>query len=155
MLLEEACEDERLLDRLRLRVACGDDSIDMVAFRDAIDHAVDPGGFISYAEAYDYSRTLDETIGSLRSVLASGRAAEAAELIEHCCAAIECNGGRVDDSAGHFGIAFDSLQRLHREASEQADFDPVQLAERLFDRMMVTEYEHFYGAAEVYTSDHG
>jgi uncharacterized Zn finger protein len=150
LLIEEAREDERLLDRLRLRVATSEDGVDMASFRDAIDRAVDPGGFISYAEAYDYSRTVDETIASLRAVLVAGHAAEAVELIEHCCAAIERTGGRMDDSDGHLSIAFDSLQRLHREACEQADFAPTQLAERLFDRMMATDYELFYDAAEVY-----
>ncbi len=150
LLIEEACEDERLFDRLRLRVATGEEGIDMASFRDAIDRAVDPGGFISYAEAYDYSRTLNETIGSLRAVLVAGHAAEAVELIEHCCMAIERTAGRMDDSDGHLSIAFDSLQRLHREASAKADFEPTQLAERLFERMMASDYELFYDAAEVY-----
>jgi len=150
LLIEKACEDERLLDRLRLRVATGKDGIDMGSFRDAIDRAVDPGGFISYAEAYDYARTVDETIASLRAVLVAGHAADGVELIEHCCTAIERTGGRMDDSDGHLSIAFDSLQRLHREACEQADFAPTQLAERLFERMMETDYELFYDAAEVY-----
>ncbi len=150
LLIEEAREDERLFDRLRLHVATSEDGIDMGSFRDAIDRAVDPGGFISYAEAYDYSRTLDETITSLRAVLTAGHAAEGVELIEHCCAAIERTGGRMDDSDGHLSIAFDSLQRLHREACEQADFTPTQLAERLFEQMMASDYELFYDAAEVY-----
>ncbi len=48
----------------------------MDAFRDAIDRAVDPGGFVTYAEAYDYSRSLDETI--LRERGEHERAAELA-----------------------------------------------------------------------------
>jgi uncharacterized Zn finger protein len=150
LLIAEAREDERLLDRLRLRVATNKDGVDMASFRDAIDRAIDPGGFISYAEAYDYARTLDETIASLRAVLTAGHAVEAVELIEYCCAAIERAGDRMDDSDGHLGIAFDSLQRLHREACEQADFAPTQLAERLFERMMATDHELFYDAADVY-----
>lgn len=56
----------------------------------------------------------------------------------------------MDDSDGHLSIAFECLQRLHREACEQADFAPTQLAERLFERMMASDYELFYDAAEVY-----
>ena len=149
LLLEEAGEDERLLDRLRLRTVTAG-GLDMAAFRDAIDRAVDPGNFIGYAEARDYSRGLDETIGSLRTVLTTGHPTEAVELIEHCCFAIERAGGRIDDSDGHLTIAFSSLQRLHREACERAGLDPVQLAERLFSLMMATEYELFYDAAESY-----
>ncbi|MGH2990484.1 MAG: DUF6880 family protein [Solirubrobacterales bacterium] len=150
LLLEEAREDERLLDRLRLRVAAGDAGVNMAAFRDAIDRAVDPGGFVPYAEAYDYSRTLEEMIGSLQGLLDRGHAAEAVELVEYCCSAVEQAGGMVDDSDGHLGVALDRLQRLHREACERADLDPVQLAERLFERMMTSEYELFYDAIERY-----
>jgi uncharacterized Zn finger protein len=150
LLVAEAREDERLLDRLRLRAAADRDGVDMDAFRDAIDRAVDSGGFVAYAEAYDYSRTLDETIGMLRVLLDQGHPAEAVELVEHCAAAIERAVEMVDDSDGHMGSAFDDLQRLHLEACERADFEPVGLAERLFALMMATDYDLFYDAAEDY-----
>ena len=150
LLLEEAREDDRLLDRLRLRAAAGDEGVTMAAFRDAIDRAVDPGGFVPYAEAYAYSRTIDETIGSLQDLLGRGHAAETVELVEYCCSAIEQAGGAVDDSDGHLGVAFDRLQRLHREACERAELEPVQLAERLFERMMTSEYELFQDAIKHY-----
>jgi uncharacterized Zn finger protein len=150
LLVAEAREDERLLDRLRLRMAAGRDGVDMGAFRDAIDRAVDPGGFVTYAEAYDYSRTLDETIGMLRVLLDQGHPTEAVELVEHCAAAIERAVGMVDDSDGHLGSAFDDLQRLHLEACERVDFERIGLAERLFALMMATDYDLFYNAAEDY-----
>ncbi|MGH2954079.1 MAG: DUF6880 family protein [Solirubrobacterales bacterium] len=150
LLIEEAREDERLLDRLRLRAAAGRDSVDMAAFCDAIDRAVDPGGFVTYAEAYDYSRTVEEVIDSLQRLVDRGHAAEAVELVEYCCSAIEQAGGMVDDSDGHLGVAFDRLQRLHRDACERADLDPVQLAERLFERMMTSEYGLFHDAIKHY-----
>lgn len=150
LVIEEAREDEHLLDRLRLRAAAGGDGVDMAAFRDAIDRAVDPGGFVPYAEASDYSRTLEETIGSLRVLLDQGHAGEAVELVEFSCSAIERAVGMVDDSDGHLGVALDSLQRLHREACERADLDPVQLAERLFERMMTSEYDLFCDAIKHY-----
>lgn len=150
LLLEEAREDEGLLDRLRLQAASGEEAIDIASFRDAIDRAVDPGVYIGYAEAHDYSRTLEQTVNSLRAVLAAGHAAEAVDLVEYCCASIERSAGSVDDSDGHLSTVFASLQRLHREACEQARFDPVKLAERLFTLMMDTDYELFYDAAEVY-----
>lgn len=150
LLVAEAREDDRLLDRLRLWVVADRDGVDMDAFRDAIDRAVDPGGFVANAEAYDYSRTLDETIGRLRVLLDHGHPAEAVELVEHCAAAIERVVEMVDDSDGHLGSAFDDLQRLHLEACERADFEPVGLAERLFSLRMASEYELFYDAVEDY-----
>ncbi|HEY2053363.1 MAG TPA: hypothetical protein VGH14_05445 [Solirubrobacterales bacterium] len=150
LVIAEAREDERLLDRLRLRMVAGRDGVDLDAFRDAIDRAVDPGGFVTYAEAYDYSRTLDETIGGLRILLDQGHAAEAVELIEHCAAAIERGAEIVDDSDGYMGTAFDEIQRLHLEACKQARLEPVELAERLFSLMMATEYDLFYDAVEDY-----
>lgn len=150
LLVAEAREDERLLDRLRLRAAAGRDGVDMDAFRTAIDRAVDPGGFVPYAEAYDYSRTLDETIGRLRALLDQGHPAEAVELVEHCAVAVERAVEMVDDSDGHLGSTFDDLQCLHLEACERADFEPVQLAERLFGLMMETDYGFSHDAAEDY-----
>lgn len=153
LLIEEAREDERLLGRLRLRAAAADgDSVDVAAFRDAIDRAVDTGRFVTYAEAYDYSRTLDAMVDTLERLLERGHAEAAVELVEYCCSAIEQVGGMVDDSDGHLGVAFDRLQRLHRQACERADLEPVQLAERLFERMMTSEYELFYDAIEHYAA---
>lgn len=43
LLIEEAREDERLLDRLCLRVATNKDGVDMASFRDAIDPSRRPG----------------------------------------------------------------------------------------------------------------
>lgn len=150
LVIAEAREDDRLLDRLRLRMVAGRDGVDLDAFRDAIDRAVDPGGFVTYAEAYDYSRTLDETIGGLRVLLDQGHAAEAVELIEHCAAALERGAEMVDDSDGHMGTAFDEIQRLHLEACERAGLEPVDLAGRLFSLMMETEYDLFYDAVDDY-----
>jgi uncharacterized Zn finger protein len=150
LLVAEARENDRLLDRLRLRAVADCDGLDMDAFRDAIDRAVDPGGFVAYAEAYDYSRTLDETIDRLRVLLEEGHAAEAVELVEHYAAAIERAVEMVDDSDGHLGGAFDDLQRLHLEACERAGLEPVGLAERLFSLMMATDYDLFYDAADDY-----
>lgn len=150
LLIEEAREDERLLGRLRLRAAAGGGSVDTAALRGAIDRAVDPGRFVTYAETYDYSRTLKEMIDALERLLERGHAEEAVELVEYSCSALEQVGGMVDDSDGHLGVAFDRLQRLHRQACEHADLEPVQLAERLFERMMTSEYELFYDAIEDY-----
>lgn len=148
LLIAEAEEDERLFDRLRLRTAAGGDAVDMAAFRDAIDRAVDPGTFVPYAEAYDYARTLEEMIDSLQGLLDRGNAAEAVELIEYCCSTIEQAGGAVDDSDGHLGVVFDRVQKLYRRACERADLNPVQLAERLFELMMSSEYELFLDAID-------
>jgi uncharacterized Zn finger protein len=150
LLVAEAHEDERLLDRLRLRAVAGGDGVDMDAFRDAIDRAVDPGGFVAYGEAYDYSRTVDEAIGGLRDLVDQGHATEATELAEHCAAAVERAAEMVDDSDGHMGSVFGEIQRLHLEACERADLEPVGLAERLFSLMMATDYDLFYDAADDY-----
>ena len=149
LLIAEAREDERLMDRLRLRAA-GGEAVDMAPFRDAIDRAVDPGAFIPYAEAYDYARTLDQVIDSLQALLDRGNAPEAVELIEYCCSTIQRAGAAVDDSDGHLGVLFDRLQRLHRQACESAGLEPMQLAERLFELMMSSELELFLDAIKEY-----
>jgi hypothetical protein len=150
LVVEEARQDEGLLDRLRLRAAAGGGSVDLRAFREAIDRAVDPGGYVSYAAAEDYARTLDEMIASLRGLLDRGHAAEAVDLVEYSISAIERVAEMIDDSDGQLGVAFEDLQELHRDACERADLDPAQLAERLFERLMTSEYDLFWDAVELY-----
>lgn len=151
LLLDEAGNDERLLDGLRLRAAGGGTgAVNLATFRDAIDLAVDPGEAIHYGEAFDYSRRIGEVIDGVERLLDSGHADEVVELADYSLAAVEEIIGMVDDSDGELGVIFDRLQRLHREACGRAELDGVELAERLFERMLSGEMDLFYDAIRTY-----
>jgi uncharacterized Zn finger protein len=131
LLLEQARADERVLERLRLWFAADSERVELESFRRAIELAVDPGDFVSYHEAYDWSRGIDEVIDAVESLLDDGHAGAVIELSEHVLAALAGPGGRIDDSSGHVALLCERLERLHLTACERARPDPEELAERL------------------------
>ena len=58
--------------------------------------------------------------------------------------------GSVDDSDGKMGGILARLQDLHYKACKKAKPDPLELAERLFEWELGTDYDIFYGAAATY-----
>ena len=57
---------------------------------------------------------------------------------------------RRDDSDGHFGMLRDRLQDLHYQACQEARPDPVELARRLFQWELHSDFDVFYGAVARY-----
>lgn len=150
LLLEQARVNERVLERLRLRFASDSGEVDLASFRRAIELAVDPGGFVSYHEAYDWSCGVDEVIDAIEGLLDEGHADAVIELSEHALTALAELGGHVDDSDGHARFLCERLERLHLAACERARPDPAALAERLLRWQLGCELEVFYDAADTY-----
>lgn len=150
VLVEQAEADQRVLERLRLRFAANPDQLDLASFRRAIDLAVDPGDFVPYQEAYDWSRGVEEVIDAVERLLDAGHPGAVIELSEYALATLDELSGLVDDSDGHVGLLHDRLQRLHLAACERGDPDPVELAERLLRFQLESELEAFWDAAEGY-----
>jgi hypothetical protein len=124
--------------------------LDLAAYRQAIDEAVDTGGFIDYHEAYDYARGVDEAVESIAELLKAGHAAEVIELAEYALAALEGALHEVDDSDGSVGGTFERLQELHLKACRKAKPDPQALARRLFEWELASDWGTFDDAAERY-----
>jgi uncharacterized Zn finger protein len=62
----------------------------------------------------------------------------------------EENIGLIDDSDGCMGMLRDDLHQLHLEACTVARPDPVELAKRIAERTLASEWEMFYGSYETY-----
>ncbi len=151
MLMERAIDDDRLRQRLLMKAAKrGPRGHDIATYRQAIDDAVDQGGFVDYRDAYDYARGIDEAIDSIEEILKEGHAAEVVELTEHALEVVEEAMGSVDDSDGDMGGILERLQELHHKACKKARPDPEALAKRLFEWELRTGYDTFYGAAATY-----
>lgn len=150
LLLAEAETDERVLERLRLKFAAGSDRVELTSFRRAIDLAIDPGDFVHYRDAYDWSCGVDEVIDAVERLVGNGHADAVIELTEHALAALAEQGGMVDDSDGHVGVLRDRLERLHLDACKRGRPDPAQLAERLLGWQLDSDLEVFYDAADTY-----
>lgn len=151
MLVEQAVEDDRLRQRLLLKAAAGSaKGVDLAAYRAAINGAVEAEGFIDYAEAYGYSRGIDEAVDGIEELLEAGRAAEVVELAEHALERVEDALEWIDDSDGNLGGILARLQDLHHAACRKAKPDPEALAGRLFAWELRTEWDTFLGAVETY-----
>lgn len=153
MLLEQAMDDDRLRQKLLLKAAKGSlKGIDLNTYRNAIDEAVDVGGFVDCHEAHSYSQGIEEAVDSVEDLLKEGHAAEAIEVSEHALKTVENALGSVDDSDGRMGSILERLQEIHLAACRKARPDPEVLAKRLFQWELSTGYDTFYGALDTYSS---
>ena len=57
---------------------------------------------------------------------------------------------KVDDSDGHFGMLRDRLQDIHYRACQEARPDPMELARRLFQFELHSDFDVFYDAVARY-----
>lgn len=151
MLLDWAKDDERLHDRLILyaaRRSAPNGGADAV--RRTFEKAVRVRGYLSYREAGAWARGVDDAIDSIEQMLNDGHPAAAVELCESALQALSTSIESVDDSDGHFSMLRDRLQELHYRACDEARPDPVDLAERLFQWELRSDFDVFYGAVERY-----
>jgi hypothetical protein len=109
---------------------------------------VEPDGFVSYRDAYNYSQGIDEVIDSIEGLFKEGNPPAMIDLTEYALDAVENAMGSIDDSDGCMSNILERLQELHLKACKRAKPDPESLAERLFEWELRTDYDTFYGAAE-------
>ncbi len=160
LLVAQAMGDDRLRRRLCLEVVrtqatptgagavAGAPSV--ASLRMWIDEAAQIDDFLDYDEVVDYAAGIDDVVDSLEALLEDGHAGPVLELVGHAIEVVEAARSYVDDSSGYVGGVLERLAELHLAACEQADLDPVELAEQLFARELNGESETFYGALDTY-----
>ena len=151
MIIEQATHDERLLDALLLKTALyGAKEFDVAPLRRAIDVATRTHGFVDYHEAPHFCRGIEELAESITELITAGHPAEAIELAEHAIARCEDALEEMDDSDGGMGSVFRRLAEIHHAACVAAKPDPEELARRLFQWELDTDWDTFMHAAEDY-----
>jgi len=156
-LVVAAAEQDDLL-RGRLLVDAADRSgsgLDVEIHRSAIERAIDAGEFVDYHQMYGYAQGIERVVDSLQALLVAGHAPEVVELCEYAMAYLEDALGHVDDSDGYLGEIRDRLGGLHHSACVAAKLNPVELAKRLFQWELHSEWDGFYGAAATYADVFG
>jgi uncharacterized Zn finger protein len=157
LLVAQAMGDERLHRRLLLEAtrpaepgvasAAGPSVASMRAW---IDQAARLNDFLDEDEAEDYAAGVEDVVDALERQLEDGHSAAVVELVEHAIDMVESSMSYVDDSGGDVGGVLGRLAELHLAACEQADLDPVALAERLFLRELNGESDTFFEALHGY-----
>ncbi|MDQ4064009.1 MAG: hypothetical protein M3122_09035 [Actinomycetota bacterium] len=149
IIVDQAEEDELLLERLLLRAASERlAGPDLVAFRHVIEDALNPGGFLDYGSAWEYTQRVDGVLAAISGLLDRGFADEAIGLAEYALGIAE---SAMDyDSGGHVGGVARDLEELHLAACERARPEPEALARRLFEWEMSGPYDAFFGASDTY-----
>jgi uncharacterized Zn finger protein len=152
MMLDWAKDDDRLRERLILYAArrAGADA-GVATVRRAFENAVGVYDFVHYREAFGWARGVDDAIDSIEQLLNDGQAGSAIELCESALKSLLGAIESIDDSDGHFGMLRDRLQDIHYRACKEARPDPAELARRLFELELHSDFDVFYGAAERYS----
>lgn len=151
IVLDWAKDDDRLQERLILYAArrSGPDA-GAAAVRRAFEKAVRVRDFVPYREATGWACGVDDAIDSVAQLLSDGQAAAVIELCESALQSLLGVIQAVDDSDGHFGVLRDRLQDIHYRACQKARPDPGELARRLFQWELHSDFDVFYGAAARY-----
>ncbi|MEV4940358.1 SWIM zinc finger family protein [Streptomyces zaomyceticus] len=128
---EEMAEDRNLRKRLELRAASARG--DVAGIRSRIRELLDSGpfaryGYVEYADAHAYAYQAAQAVDAIRSVTASGRAADSIALAREAIGMLAAAVESVDDSDGRFGEIGAGLADAHRDACRAAGPDPVELA---------------------------
>lgn len=142
LVLEQMDEDERLHRKLTLRAAQAlPGGADLSAWKETLDNALEVDDDVHYQGAYNYAGGIEEVIESLEDLLQGGQAKSVIGLAEYGLDAVEESLEHVDDSDGYVGDLLQRLQELHLEACRIARPDPLDLAERLFEAEMDSDYD--------------
>jgi len=150
LIMEQADIDDEFYAMLKLRVAAEAASSNTSEMRRVLKQAMTIRDFVSWRDTSTYIRGIDRVLDQLRTMLTPQHAAGVIELVEYAMDLWEENIGRIDDSDGCMGMLRDDLHQLHFEACTMARPDPVELAERIAQRTIASEWEMFYGSYETY-----
>jgi uncharacterized Zn finger protein len=93
---------------------------------------------------------VDNAIDSIEQLLNDGQAAGVIELCESALQSLLSAIQAVDDSDGHFGTLRDRLEEIHYRACQEARPDPAELARRLFQWELHSDFDVFFGAVARY-----
>ncbi|UUN29675.1 SWIM zinc finger domain-containing protein [Streptomyces sp. FIT100] len=128
---EEMAEDRNLRKRLELRAASARG--DVAGIRSRISELLDSGpfaryGYVEYADVHAYADQAAQAVDAIRSLTASGQAADSMALAREVIGMLAAAVDNVDDSDGRLGEIGAGLADAHHEACRAAGPDPEELA---------------------------
>lgn len=149
-MLDRAHNDADWQQQLLLKVASQrPQGFDFTTFQNALCNAIDVDRFIDWRAVHDYADRINVVLGSIRDLVVQ-EPEFVMELCEEAIPMLETAMNSIDDSSGYVGMIFDDFQTLHYEACQLALPNPIDLAYRLFDLYLNSDYGIFSGAVMGY-----
>ncbi len=131
LIFEFAQDNGSLKEQLKLLVASRSKNKGAATFKKSLGNAFYIDDFIHYNEVYDYCHGIELVVDALKQALKQGHFNVVLEATEHGLAYAEEVINAVDSECELHDI-FHELLKLHIEAYKKSDFDPRQMAKRLF-----------------------
>lgn len=153
MLMQQTQENDMLCKKLGFQAAQAvSGEFNETAWKQMIQNAFEIDGFINYREMYQYMENVSDVVDSLDDLLEKGSAMPVISLAEYALHQAEEAMDSIDDSDGEMGDVMEDLQEIHFRACEKAKPDQEELAARLFNMELNSEWDIFYEAAKTYAS---
>ena len=159
-LMEQIRKDKQLGNYFKLQAAHHTPEPNLrkltATYRETIKKAIDIGerNFIEYREARHYQAGVWVVVNSLQDLLSEKPDAHHAhlviDLVEFALQRVEKATNSIDDSNGGMGEIMYHLVKIHHEACKQATADPEELAGRLFNWALQSQWDNFSDAVSIY-----
>lgn len=152
LLCSHADGDPGLRQRLELEAAAQRvGGLDAAPFLAALDRAIVVTDFVDEDEVATWAHRLGEVLCSVGDLLEQGHAQVVVDLMEHAQRRMQDAVERVDDDGFHIdGLLYD-IEALHLEACRSCGLAPEELAARLLELEIGSEYG-FAGALDRYAA---
>jgi tetratricopeptide (TPR) repeat protein len=152
LILQQADEDDRLRDTLKMRVAARlAGGPDTGTFRTALREAFRVDFDEPWQGTQGWAHGAGRVIDSIGELLGQGHAWPVIELCEEALELLDSAWGMIDDSDGDLAVLAERIGDLHLEACQAAGIDQAELGRRLVDlEFEAKQHEAFYGAIDRY-----
>ena len=149
LIQDEMSRDDALRTRIELRAdtaATGS----LRHLRRALDRATAVAGFLDYAEVPTWAAGVEDVADAIERAIGQGQAGAVIGLAERGLQRVGAAIEKSDDSDGYHAELLRRFEQIHLAACRAAGPDPVDLAQDLFCKELVSEWDEFSGAAERY-----
>ena len=151
MMMDWAKDSPELSERLILYAASRSGSATLVAETSkAFAKVVRIRGFLHRGESRAWAQRVQVAIQGYNNLLEEGHSEAVVELCASALPLLLKAAHSMDDSNGHFAELRDQLEAIHLKACFEARPDPVDLAKRLFQLELASDFDVLFGAVLKY-----
>jgi SWIM zinc finger len=137
-LFELLADEPQLCERFELRAAAR--RVDVEGVRAVVRRLIWVTDYVDHDQASAYAGDVDRAAEAIEELIDAGAAAAAVGVVRDAIAWLRQSFATIDDSSGDVGNAGYGLLNVHLLACQEAQPDPVELAEYLADQCLTDQY---------------